>query len=101
MDELPTFDESHEALFHLLEDNDSGVEELPFAAYSTFCDADGAMSLNKSFQLTYFGNHFDNGNFEDGDGDDEEENDLEYIDDEDDDDYMPNKAGMTKKVCYC
>ena len=100
MDELLSmYNDSHEAMFHILDDNDSGVEELPFAAYTTLYDSDSMAPLsNQSFQLTYFGNNYDDKNFEDGDGDDEEENDLEYIDDDEDDDYTPNRSCMSKKV---
>lgn len=104
MDHLPVYYESPDTMYHILEDNDSGMgtEELPFAAYSgTLYESESPTLLsNRSLQMMSISatdNHDIDG-LDDEDGDDEEENDLEYVDDEQDDDYRPNKSLVSKRV---
>ena len=107
MDNLPLYYDPSDTMYHILEDNDSGVgaDDLPFAAYSgTLYESENpSPPSNQSFQTVFvrsIGNQGYDGchDNDDDDGDDEEENDLEYVDDEQDYDYRPNKTALSKKV---
>ena len=98
MDHFPVYYGSPDTLYHILEDQDSGVDELPFAAYSNFYETESPTPMSdKSLELSFFGGNHDNKSGDD-DGDDEEENDLEFVDDDEDYDYRPNKSCMSKRV---
>ena len=105
MDDLPLYYDPSDTMYHILEDNDSGVgaDDLPFTAYSgTLYEPENPMSSsNQSYQTVFvnsMGNQGKNSCHDDDDGDDEDENDLEYVDDDQDYDYRPNKNAIAKKV---
>ena len=105
MDDLPLYYDPSDTMYHILEDNDSGVgaDDLPFTAYSgTLYESENPTSpSNHSFQTVFvnnIGNRVNGSCRDNDDGDDEGENDLEYVDDDQDYDYRPNKNVISKKV---